>query len=265
MFLKTPNKRISLLIILIPLLVLVEQQRTPPGLWTTDEFIDENLLSYTGKTKNCAAFVLDQPNAGYWLDISHAIALTLFIDTPTVNGYSGSRPANYPSFSWYSDGDLPAIGRWLTFNDKLENVCMLDGTNFESIAQFDDDTFKVVLGQGFTGVETLESDYWTWSVWEKSSMYIQSFKELDKLGVLKFTIQTPKCLENANFKISIRNDLYETVISASNSTTLEIPITIIAWERIPIIFEKDPGFCNVNGDPRDLHFSVKNLQIEEIK
>jgi len=265
MFLKTANKRMSVLIILIPLLALVEQQRTPPGLWTADEFIDENLLSYEGKTTNCAAFVLDQPNAGYWQDISYAMALTLFIDTPTVNGYSGSRPANYPSFSWYSDGDLPAIGRWLTFNNKLENVCMLDGTNFESIAQFDDDTFKVVPGQGFTGLETLESDYWTWSVWEKSSMYIQSFKDLDKSGVLKFTIQTPKCLENANFKISIRNDLYETATRASNSTTLEIPITIMAWERLPIVFEKDPGFCTVDGDPRDLHFSVKNLLIEEIK
>jgi hypothetical protein len=265
MFLKTLNKRMSMLIILIPLLVLVEQQRTPPGLWTADEFIDENLLSYKGKTKNCAAFVLDQPDAGYWQDISHAMALTLFIDTPTVNGYSGSRPANYPSISWYSDGDLPVIGKWLTLNNSLENVCMLDGINFNSLLTYDSDEINFSVGRGFTGLEQSKSNYWAWSVWEKSSLYLQSFKNATGDVEVSFTLEIPDCLNEASFKITVPDVVDDTYLSDGSPLEIKFPVTVPAWDRISVQIEKDPGFCNVDGDPRDLHFSVKNLQIKGIK
>jgi hypothetical protein len=265
MFLKTTNKRMSLLIILIPLLVLVEQQRTPPGLWTADEFIDENLLSYKGKTKNCEAFFLDRPDIGYWLDISHAMALTLFINTPTVNGYSGSRPQDYPGMSWYSDGDLPAIGKWLTLNGSLENVCMLDGINFKPLLNFGGDKIDFSVGRGFTGLEKSKSNYWAWSVWEKSTVYLQSFKNTTEDVEVSFTLEIPDCLNEASFKITVPDVVDDTYFSDGSPLEIKFPLTISAWERMSMEIEKDPGFCNVEGDPRDLHFSVKNLQIKEIK
>jgi hypothetical protein len=262
LLLKNKIKRVKFLILLIPILILIEQQRTPPGLWTKDQFIDTKLLSYKSITQDCEAFVLDRPDTGYWLDMIEGITLSVFLGIPSVNGYSGSIPKNYPSISWFADGDLPAIGTWLLQNESIENVCLLDGSSFDAIRKFDSEKIEFISGSGFTGWETLEDDNWNWSVWEQSLVHIQSLKSSDESGFLKFTIQIPKCLDGANFRISIRNDLYEPTINASKSTTLEIPITLMAWERLPIVFEKDPGFCNVDGDPRDLHFSVKNMQLE---
>lgn len=258
---KNKNKLATLLLLLIPILLLIEQQRTPPGLWVKSEFIDQNLLRYQNKVKNCDAFVLDRPNTGYWSDMIQSLPLSIYLDKPTANGYSGSVPKDYPSFNWYSDGDLPAIATWLQKNDVLRGTCLLDGSNFENISQFDKNTIDFIPGSGFTGIEKSKANTWTWSVWEKSNFFMQSFQNNKIVGTMSFTLEIPECLDSASFSLKGKSVNMKISISDTKFKEIEFPIIISEWERLEFTIEKDSGFCSVEGDPRELHFSIKDVKV----
>lgn len=255
------NKLATLLWLLIPIFLLVEQQRISPGLWVKSEFIDQNLLGYQNKVNNCDAFVLDRPNTGYWSDMIQSLPLSIYLDKPTANGYSGSVPKDYPSFNWYSDGDLPAIATWLQKNDALRGTCFLDGYNFENVSKFDKNTIDFIPASGFTGLEKSKTNTWTWSVWEKSNFFIHSFKNNKIVGTMSFTLEIPECLDKASFLLKGKTVDVEISILESKSKKIEIPIRISEWERLEFTIEKDPGFCSVEGDPRELHFSIKDVKV----
>jgi hypothetical protein len=193
-----------------------------------------------------------------------AIALTVYVDKPTANGYSGSVPKNYPSFDWYADGNLTAMGEWLAANKSLTGTCLLDGFNYEHPPRFDSDEITFIPGSGFTGIEKSSTNTWSWSVWEKSFFYIQSFKDSDINAKLIFTLEIPKCLDGAVFEIEGSGIKINTKIENSHKTEIELLLQVDRWERIPFSIQKDQGSCVVDGDPRDLHFSIKDLQVTEV-
>lgn len=255
--------KIKMLLVLIPFVVLLEQQKEPPGSWGKSDFISVELLAYQNEIKFCDSFLLDRPDTGYWFDMIEAVALTTYLDKPSVNGYSGSIPPGYPSVDWYSDGDLASLANWLEENNALANTCMLDGLNFKHFSKFNTNTIDFLPGRGFTGLEKSKSSSWAWSVWETSVFYLQSFKNLDKAGNLLFTLEIPDCLAGANFTITSSKFERTITLENTNSVDISIPIRIEKWERIPVTINKDPGFCTVNQDPRDLHFSLKDVRIEK--
>lgn len=258
------NFYFNLLLLALPFLLLIEQQRTAPGLWQRDEFLDQNLISYQNKLSDCTAFVLDQPETGYWSDMIQALALSIYVNKPTANGYSGSVPKNYPSFDWYSDGNLTAMGDWLKKNDALSGVCLLDGFNFENISKFDGNSVQFMPGSGFTGLEKSKENSWAWSVWQQSSFFIHNFKSNQILGNLTFTIELPECLSGANFEIKGDNIFQRISITDAKSAQLQLPISLAAWERTKFTISTDAGFCQISDDPRELHFSIKNAQVQEL-
>jgi hypothetical protein len=260
-FLFQKNTFITFLILLIPIFLLIEQQRSSPGLWVKSEYLDENLLPYENKLKKCSAFVLDRPDTGYWSDMIQALALSVYVNRPTANGYSGSLPKNYPFIDWYADGNLPAIGSWLLANDSLAGTCMLDGINYTNLSRFDSNSVNFAPGQGFTGLEKTKNSLWSWSVWEESTFYLQSFKDSNTTGNLEFTIEIPNCLDGAKFNIKGQEIDFKFELENTNTALVKIPIQIGRWERIPMIIQKNPGFCNLEGDPRDLHFSLKDVKV----
>lgn len=258
-FLKNTTARLKYLLLLLPLVLLFDQQRVAPGLWQKDEFIASDLLSYQGKLKNCDAFVLDRPDTGMWLDIIESLALTVYVNKSSVKGYSGSRPQNYPSLSWYVDGDLPAIGNWLSNNPKAGEVCFLDGINFKNILKYTPARIDYSVGRGFTGIEKTKNSSWSWSVWQSSTFYVQSFKSNDHLTTFEFNIETPACLDNSKFEVKINGIIYTYELIQANSLKVQIHLLVPAWERIPVEIKKNEGFCKVGDDPRELHFSIKDV------
>lgn len=261
LLLKKYSNKSKYALLTIPILLLVDQYRLAPGLWQKDEFLSENLILYKGKLKDCSAFVLDQPETGMWSDIIESLALTTVVDRPSVLGYSGSRPKNFPSLSWYLDGDLPAIGEWLKVNDSIEKACFLDGINHGRVLKYYPERIEYSLGRGFTGLEKSKSSSWAWSVWESSALYLHSFSSDDRNVDVMFTLEIPDCLNSANFEIQTELQNLTVTFENEKSKIIKIFSQAKAWEREKIQIKKDEGFCNIGDDPRELYFSVKDVKI----
>jgi hypothetical protein len=262
---KDSNIKIKFLLILIPFIVLLDQHRSEPGLWVRDEYLNENLLPYQNELASCSAFVLDRPDTGFWLDMIESLPLSVHTNTASVLGYSGSRPSNFPGIYWYDDGDLPAIGEWLTTNNAKENTCFLDGINYQRILMYSPERIDYSLGQGFTGLEKSKNYSWAWSVWDSSSIYIQSFLSKNTKFNLAFTLEIPDCLNSAKLVIKTEEQSLEVLLNKNSPVEVEVPLSLNAWERQKIQLTKDEGFCKVENDPRELHFSVSNLKIVNVR
>lgn len=252
----------SLLLIFIPLVILVDQQRVAPGLWSKKDFLSSELMAYQGQLENCDGFILDRPQTGMWLDIIESMALTVFLDVPSVLGYSGSRPKNYPPLSWYSDGDLPAVGAWLEQNNTHAKICFLDGINFSDVDNFNSNEVKFTLGSGFTGWESTDKNSWAWSVWQSSSFLIQNFKSVPIEINTSFIIEIPACLNNSDFQLLVQESQFETSLEGIRKKAIQFPLSLKPWERVQIFVSKDPGYCKIQGDPRDLYFSIKDVVLD---
>lgn len=261
--LQSSKSKTRYLLFVIPILILFDQYRTGPGLWQRDEFLNENLLPYKNQLENCSAFVLDRPDTGLWLDMIESLPLTTIVNASSVLGYSGSRPKDFPDIYWFNDGDLFAIGEWLKSKNKLKNTCFLDGINYERILKYTPERVDFSLGRGFTGLEKSKNSSWAWSVWESSSFYLHSFLNTPKNVNLNFYLEIPDCINSGNFVIRINEQRLNIIFEKENSKNISIDLTVDAWQRQEIQITKDSGFCTSANDPRELHFSIKDVKITQ--
>jgi len=255
------NKNLSkkILVVLVPLLVLLDQYRTPPGSWNADELIEYSLLSYKNQLNKCDAFILDRPGYGYWRDFIEAMVLTTVVNKPTINGYSGSYPKGYPSINWFSDGDIRSLTQWASDQQPKAKICLLDGIGDEPIV-FGENGVQVVMGRGFTDTETKTYDTWNWSVFPQSEIYIYNLNSQSKNVNMSFELISPKCLNSSNFLIAF-NDEEVPIGSSKKQVSVNISLDLYEWERKVINLHSKNPYCNFENDPRDLYFSVKNLNV----
>ena len=250
----------TLLIAIVPITIFLDQFREAPGIWQKSDFIDQSLLSYDKHLSNCSAFVLDRPDVGMWKDIIEAMILTIYVDKPTVNGYSGGFPATYPPIDWYGDGELNAIGQWLEDNGAIEDVCLLDGINFAEPLSYNREELFLTLGNGFSGFETNGKDEWFWSEWSSSSFYIYNLTKLTKNIQLKFDLNTPVCLSDAQLILESPKFSESVNFKNTNSSTFSKTLDIPAWDRMAVKISSGSDYCSFPDDPRNLYFSVKNIE-----
>lgn len=256
---KTPS-RVFIAVTLLALL-LIDQYRLAPGLWKKGDFLNSELLDYKSITNSCSAFILDRPNTGMWKDIIEGMALTIFVEKPSVNGYSGGFPATYPPIDWYGDGDLNALGNWLSDNDALENICILDGIKPYSVINYQENSIQIVLGNGYTGFETNGNDYWAWSVWNSSEFYIYNLGSKDESIRIDFSLSSPDCVSNSILQIDTEDFSRNLQLNQKNTAFYSQEVFIPAWDRSYIRVSSNAKPCTPNGDPRSLFYSIKNIQL----
>jgi len=249
----------NVLPLVIVTLILIDQYRIAPGLWVKEEFIDKELLSYTDSIGPCDAYVLDRPNFAYWRDVINSIALTTLLNKPTVNGYSGGFPENYPGISWYSEGDLNALGNWISDYPELEKICLLDGINLQEPLFYNSGEVELVLGNGFTSTETDGVNSWFWSVWDSSEFYLYNLNPREQNLRLNFDFNSPSCLLSSSYEIQIGEKNFNLDLIKTNKLLLEQQINIQPWDRISIRVNSKQESCTFEGDPRTLFYSIKNL------
>jgi hypothetical protein len=194
-----------------------------------------------------------------WKDIIEAMILTIYVDKPTVNGYSGGFPATYPPIDWYGDGELTAIGNWLEDNGATKDVCLLDGINFTDPLSYNREELLITLGNGFSGFETNGKDEWFWSEWPSSSFYIYNLTNLTKNIQLNFDLNTPVCLSDARLVVDLPKLSESVTLKSTNSSTFSTTLNIPARDRIAIKISSESDYCSFPDDPRNLYFSVKNV------
>jgi hypothetical protein len=177
------------------------------------------------------------------------------VGIPTVNGYSGAFPPNYPTEPFLSEKPPLKIFDWIANIDKSKRGCFVTGRT--PIRFFNQDLKNIDL-VGFTPIESNGNDTWQWSVSPNPYLFIINYTKKDLQ--LEFEIKPAKCLESQDIRIveAGGEDLYQGELNKFGEKfkfILNFENEIV--KRIEIITKSNP--CRFENDPRDLFFEIKNL------
>jgi hypothetical protein len=256
MLLKSSKLYSKILLILILLLLFLDQQRSPYKGWNKDQLINTDLFSQAEEIKaKCDYFYYDYPG-GWWYDQIEAMTFGAQVGIPTVNGYSGAFPPNYPTEPFLSEKPPLKIFDWIANIDKSERGCFVTGRTPIRVL---DKNLKSVDLVGFTTLETNGKETWQWSVSPNPYLFIINYTK--KVLQLEFEIKPAKCLKSQDIRIieTGRGDLFIGKLNEFGEKfkySLNFEKDIV--KRIEIITESTP--CRFNNDPRDLFFEIKNLK-----
>jgi hypothetical protein len=241
----------------LSLLLVLEQQKTTYAGWSKDLLFNKDLMSQKDKIKKkCDYFYYDFPG-GWWFDQIEAITFSAQIGVPTVNGYSGAFPVDYPTESFTSNDEPLKIFEWISKIDPQKRGCFVTGrSEIKSLSrEFDSIDFT-----GFTELESNGSASWRWSVSPNPYLYILSNSFRNK--EFSFTLNTTQC--NPIQEISILDGQGNTLVptkkvASSSLFEFDIDMRNAVVKRVQII--SDSGGCQLGEDPRSLFFEIKNFEI----
>lgn len=254
---KFKTKIVFITLAIISLILIIDQYRTPFKGWDKSQFINTDLMSKKDEIiKNCDYFYYDKPG-GWWYDQIEAMTFAIQVGVPTINGYSGAFPPNYPTEPFNSDKPPLKIFDWISKVDKNLRGCFIAGST--PLKELNKDLMTIDL-VGFTQVESDGKNSWQWAVSPNPYIFIINYSR-DKLK-LRFEINPAKCNIKQDLRISEdgETDLFQGVLkSTTNEFDYTIDFTNSVVKRIELITKSNP--CRFDGDPRDLFFEIKNLVV----
>jgi hypothetical protein len=144
---------------------------------------------------NCDYFYYDRPG-GWWFDQIEALSFAVQIGVPTVNGYSGGFPPNYPNKPWNHDAPSLEIFDWMNQIENEKKGCLILGN---SNIRYLSDIVPSLDFYGFTEQETNGSNNWRWAVSNKA--YILIIGERGTKRNLKFEIRGAPCFDELSLNV----------------------------------------------------------------
>ena len=253
------NKKSILVTSLIYMLLLftfVDQIRSPFKGWDKKLLTNEYLFSVKDEiVEKCDYFYFDYPG-GWWYDQIEAITFSAQIGIPTVNGYSGAFPPNYPTEEFHSEKMPLKIFDWINKIDKGKRGCFITGVS--PIRNLDRDKFFIEF-IGFKNKEYLDADYWQWAVSPNPYLYIVN--QTGKNIKITFAVQTTQCFANQKVRVVDAQDSTD-LFSAGNTQGEIVEFTLdFSTERVKRLelIVSNEG-CRVANDPRILFFNLKNFE-----
>lgn len=255
----SPSKLRPAVFILMAILFL-DQLRSPYKGWDESKLSNLDLNSYKQiLSAECDYFYYDRPG-GWWYDQIEAIVFASQIGVPTVNGYSGAYPKNYPVSAFESDVPSVPIFDWISKIDDDKVGCFVqDSENFLKLKGQYNSQFKY----GFTETEFSKSSSWNWAVTPNASyLFLNNSKQQSKVS---FEIFPAKCFDRQFIKISNDSNavIFEGWIS-ENGRILDVNLDFTKSSAKRLDFKVTSEVCNLEGDPRDLYFELKNLSVTKI-
>lgn len=245
---------------LIGFILVLDQIRTPFIGWDAKLLTNKNLFSQAEKIKqNCDYFYFDHPG-GWWHDQIEAITFSAQVGIPTVNGYSGAFPSNYPVQSWNSTNSSKQIFDWMSAIDSSKRGCFLSGIS-DSRSINKEKVFVDFIG--FSPQENKGLNYWNWAVNKNPFLFI--FNSEGRSINVTFEIETSPCSDNQLISIKNSNsgEIIETVqVRNQKKIAFELDFNDVYSKQIE--FATDASVCKVKGDLRGLYFNVKNLTYQEL-
>jgi hypothetical protein len=246
---------VKVLLSAIAILLLLDQIRGPFTGWSAKLLQNKNLFSQAEEVKkNCDYFYFSHPG-GWWSSQIEAIVFSAQIGVPTVNGYSGAFPIDYPAQEWNSNSSSNKILDWISKVDSEEKGCFIsDLGNFEHLV-----TDKIYVDfVGFTPSESNGADSWNWAVNKNPYMYV--FSSEGKSINLVFDIETSPCFKSQ--LITIENAPSGEIlkkIQVTNKKEVKLDLDFSEVYSKQILFSTNADVCSLESDPRGLYFNVKNL------
>ena len=254
---KDSNFKIKSLIFLVGSLIFIDQYRASFKGWDSDTLVNIELLKQKQDIiTSCDYFYYDFPG-GWWNEQIEAMMFSIQIGVPTINGYSGAFPPNYPTEAFNSTSEPLQIFRWINEISPEKRGCLITGrTKIISLTSKSESVEFV----GFTGEEKKGSSTWRWA--NSSSPYLYIYSRENSLRNLKFSLKTSSCFENQTIRITdSQNKLLveETIVEEERNYDLKVDLSNNFVKIIQ--FNTDAQVCKVKGDPRDLYFEIKNFSI----
>lgn len=222
--------------------------------YNSDKVIEKTLI----KNKMCQSFYLDTEGIEWWNDQLEAMIISSSTGIPTVNGYSGGFPVDYPNQDWRSRADLGKVINWLKSNNAVEGTCLLK-RNY-SILFSQSPIVNIISGFDLTEIKSDNS--WNWSVDKSSDLRIYNFQDTKLVKTMQFVLKIPPCVENKSIDIYFDNKFISKInLSQSNKSFLfQNKIEIDPNSEITIEFKTDESFCSVENDLRNLYFNLLNVK-----
>ena len=254
---KDSNFKKKSLIFLVGSLIFIDQYRAPFKGWDSDTLVNIELMKQKQDIiTSCDYFYYDFPG-GWWNEQIEAMMFSIQIGVPTINGYSGAFPPNYPIEAFNSTSEPLQIFRWINEISPEKRGCLVTGRTKIISLNSKSESVEFV---GFTGEEKKGSSTWRWA--NSSSPYLYIYSRENSLRNLKFSLKTSSCFENQTIRITDSQDkllVEETIIEAERNYDLKVDLSNNFVKIIQ--FNTDAQVCKVKGDPRDLYFEIKNFSI----
>ncbi len=219
---------------------------------------DSNLSKILVTEPECKSFILATEGLEWWDDQLQAMITSAETGIPTVNGYSGGFPEDYPNLNWRSSSDLLKLGQWLEKRDSIQGSCVLRRNLIE---KFDTPVF-IDSKEGFDLQETNGNVNWRWSLNSKSSLKIINYRSSDQIGQLKFDLKLPTCSIGSNISIALNGIPQESqYLEAAKSKSFTIKFKVDGQSEANLEFSTSQGGCTVENDPRKLYFNLSNIKV----
>jgi hypothetical protein len=260
MFFKSKNYYIKILIIAILSVIFVDQQRDSFKGWDRKDFINPDLIALKSEIQNnCDYFYYDKPG-GWWFDQIEALSFAVQIGVPTVNGYSGAFPPNYPNRSWNQDSPSIEIFDWMSQIDQQKRGCLILGN---SNIRYTTDSVASIDFYGFTEAESKGTSNWRWAISPEAHLFIIGKK--DTRQNLEFELKGAPCFKSQDIEILFEeNDGRKSFEINENGIPIKLELDFSESIGRSITIRTDSPVCNLEGDPRDLYFEIKNINLDNL-
>ena len=248
---------IKTITLIIGVVLLMDQQRSPYQGWEKSKFISAELVAFEDQIKEeCDYFYFDYPGGGWWYEQIEAMAMSMRTGVPTVNGYSGGFPIGYPVEVFNSTSEPKEIFNWIEKINKSKRGCYLTGKS--ELLKLDSD-FENLQLVGFDKSVLGGEDLFT-STSPNPFLYLTSKKKKDYRITINFI--SNKCNPDQNLKIVNESDgetLKELSISGGRRLSLDIDMTQSYVKRIVLITDAKP--CLVGENTSESYFSISDIKL----
>lgn len=134
----------------LSIILVLDQFRFQWNGWNFEDYKNNDLLSFANEVQeNCDYFYYDTPG-GWWYDQIEAMIFAYQIGIPTVNGYSGGYPRQYPTKDFRDSAYTSEIFDWIDQIKFKNNGCFLTGKS--PIFYLNKNTTRIDL-VGFTKID----------------------------------------------------------------------------------------------------------------
>jgi hypothetical protein len=256
--LKRSRLKLSILTVIFAFLIIDQLRFFPDNTWTEEQFYDEKINAQSSNIKeNCDYFIYDAPG-GWWSDQIKGMVFAYQLDVPTVNGYSGAFPPDYPVQEWLHEGDISGVFAWINNVDINLRGCFTTGdlpifylNAKESRFEFED---------GFTSEETNGKSKWRWANRNRSFAFLYSPQDVQFR--LNFKARAASCLNSEKLEIiKLPNEVLYSGVVKKEASEYQIDVNMKKNELAKIEFKTNDNFCIFENDPRQLFYEVKDWKL----
>jgi hypothetical protein len=253
---RVSDKKTKILSAFVIVIIILDQFRILKGSWDKQEFINRDLSMQQSEIQNnCKYFVLVNEGAGHWSDTIEGMVLSSLINVPTINGYSGTFPADAIKLDW----DQPSANKfaieYINRNQLNQKGCILSNSNYSPLSEISPIFITDPIGSSVW--ESSKKGYWLWFTENQSSFKINNPFDNYSIPASELLFKKAPCLDEVTLEVKQKNGSVQLQLTKQNPEKLLNFEQISPNESIYVEIESNQSGCLVGEDPRPLIYALE--------